>query len=188
MWCLRFRLREALVLFLILGAAILAGQGLKSWIKERVQEPRPFVIWLERTQQVPVAQFYELKRKERAKLVHEQLAEQQTIPGFLRKHWQKETGFAFPSGHTMFAASWALLGVGLLWPRRRWVTIGLLLGWATAVMGSRLALGMHWPQDLIVATSLSWLLVTAATWLTQRFCGPLTPPVEEASDIKKRAT
>ncbi|EIV5803430.1 phosphatidylglycerophosphatase B [Klebsiella aerogenes] len=188
LWCLRFRLREALVLFLILGAAILAGQGLKSWIKERVQEPRPFVIWLERTQQVPVAQFYELKRKERAKLVHEQLAEQQTIPGFLRKHWQKETGFAFPSGHTMFAASWALLGVGLLWPRRRWVTIGLLLGWATAVMGSRLALGMHWPQDLIVATSLSWLLVSAATWLTQRFCGPLTPPVEEASDIKKRAT
>ncbi len=81
LWCLRFRLREALVLFLILGAAILAGQGLKSWIKERVQEPRPFVIWLERTQQVPVAQFYELKRKERAKLVHEQLAEQQTIPG-----------------------------------------------------------------------------------------------------------
>ena len=49
LWCLRFRLREALVLFLILGAAILAGQGLKSWIKERVQEPRPFVIWLERT-------------------------------------------------------------------------------------------------------------------------------------------
>ncbi|MDA4825234.1 phosphatase PAP2 family protein, partial [Enterobacter kobei] len=48
-----------------------------------------------------------------------QLAEQQDIPTFLRKHWQKETGFAFPSGHTMFAASWALLGVGLLWPRRR---------------------------------------------------------------------
>jgi phosphatidylglycerophosphatase B len=88
----------------------------------------------------------------------------------------------------MFAASWALLGVGLLWPRRRWVTIGVLLTWATAVMASRLALGMHWPQDLIVATGLSWLLVTVASWLTQRFCGPLTPPIEEAADIKKRAT
>jgi hypothetical protein len=103
----------------------------------------------------------------------------------LRKHWQKETGFAFPSGHTMFAASWALLGVGLLWPRRRWVTLALLLTWATAVMGSRLALGMHWPQDLIVATLISWLLVTLATWLAQRFCGPLSPPGEEAQDIKK---
>ena len=78
----------------ILGAAIRQDRGLNR-IKERVQEPRPFVIWLERTQQVPVAQFYELKRKERAKLVHEQLAEQQTIPGFLRKHWQKRPVLPF---------------------------------------------------------------------------------------------
>ncbi|STV73477.1 phosphatidylglycerophosphatase B [Klebsiella michiganensis] len=125
-----------------------------------------------RTQQVPVTQFYALKRKERAKLVHEQLAQEQQIPEFLRKHWQKETGFAFPSGHTMFAASWALLGVGLLWPRRRWVTLALLLTWATAVMGSRLALGMHWPQDLIVATLISWLLVTLATWLAPAVLRP----------------
>ncbi|WP_434641716.1 phosphatidylglycerophosphatase B [Klebsiella sp. I138] len=186
LWCLRFRLRAAVMLFVILGAAILLGQGIKSGIKEQVQEPRPFVVWLEKTQQVPVDEFYALKRKERAKLVHEQLAQEQDIPRFLRKHWQKETGFAFPSGHTMFAASWALLGVGLLWPRRRWVTMAALLTWATAVMGSRLALGMHWPQDLMVATLISWLLVTLATWLTQRLCGPLTPPGEEAQDIKKR--
>lgn len=31
LWCLRFRLRAALILFLILAAAILAGQGAKSW-------------------------------------------------------------------------------------------------------------------------------------------------------------
>ncbi|MEX0494941.1 phosphatidylglycerophosphatase B [Raoultella terrigena] len=186
LWCLRFRLRAAVVLFIILAAAILLGQGIKSWIKGQVQEPRPFVIWLEKTRQVPVDQFYALKRKERAKLVHEQLVQEQGIPKFLRKHWQKETGFAFPSGHTMFAASWALLGVGLLWPRRRRLTIALLMIWATAVMGSRLALGMHWPQDLLVATLISWLLVTLATWLAQRLCGPLTPPGEEAQDIKKR--
>ncbi|MDR8240911.1 phosphatase PAP2 family protein, partial [Acinetobacter baumannii] len=87
---------------------------------------------------------------------------------------------------TMFAASWALLAAGLLWPRRRWGTIAVLLAWATAVMGSRLALGMHWPLDLIVATLISWLLVTVACWLTQRLCGPLSPPGEEAQDIKKR--
>ncbi|STD20815.1 phosphoesterase PA-phosphatase-like protein [Enterobacter asburiae] len=43
-------------------------------------------------------EFYNLKRKDRGALVKEQLAEQQDIPKFLRKHWQKETGFAFPSG------------------------------------------------------------------------------------------
>ena len=131
-------------------------------------------------------EFYNLKRKDRCALVKEQLAEQQDIPTFLRKHWQKETGFAFPSGHTMFAASWALLGVGLLWPRRRTLTIAILLVWATGVMGSRMLLGMHWPRDLVVATLISWVLVTLATWLAQRFCGPLTPLPEEKEEIAER--
>lgn len=53
-------------------------------------------------------------------------------------------------------------------------------------MGSRLLLGMHWPRDLVVATLISWLLVTLATWLAQRVCGPLTPPVQEAKEIAQR--
>jgi Membrane-associated phospholipid phosphatase len=186
LWCLRFRLRAAVMLFVILAGAVLIGQGAKSWIKGHAQEPRPFVIWLEKTHHIPVDEFYNLKRKDRAGLVKEQLAQQQDVPKFLRKHWQKETGFAFPSGHTMFAATWALLAVGLLWPRRRTVTIAVLLVWATAVMGSRLLLGMHWPRDLVAATLLSWLLVTLATWLAQKICGPLTPPVEEVPEITKR--
>lgn len=109
LWCLRFRLRAAIMLFAILGGAIIVGQGVKSWVKERVQEPLPFVVWLEKTHHIPVDEFYTLKRTERGHLVKEQLAGQQNIPVFLRQHWQKETGFAFPSGHTMFAASWALL-------------------------------------------------------------------------------
>ena len=103
LWCLRFRIKAAIMLFAILAAAILMGQGVKSWIKDKVQEPRPFVIWLEKTYHIPVDEFYTLKRAERGNLVKEQLAEEKNIPQFLRSHWQKETGFAFPSGHTMFA-------------------------------------------------------------------------------------
>ena len=186
LWCLRFRIKAAFVLFAILAAAILVGQGVKSWIKDKVQEPRPFVIWLEKTHHIPVDEFYTLKRAERGNLVKEQLAEEKNIPQYLRSHWQKETGFAFPSGHTMFAASWALLAVGLLWPRRRTLTIAILLVWATGVMGSRLLLGMHWPRDLVVATLISWALVAVATWLAQRICGPLTPPAEENREIAQR--
>lgn len=186
LWCLRFRLKAAVMLFVILGCAILAGQGVKSWVKERVQEPRPFVVWLENAHDVKAKDFYSLQREDRSHLVKEQLAEAQNIPPFLQTHWQFETGFAFPSGHTMFAASWALLGVGLLWPRRRNVTIIVLLVWATGVMGSRLILGMHWPRDLVVATFISWLLVTIATWLAEKFCGPLTPPVIEKQEIAER--
>lgn len=186
LWCLRFRLKAAVMLFIILGSAILIGQTAKSVIKDRVQEPRPFVMWLEKTQHIPADEFYNLKRKQRGELVESRLAESSEVPGWLRTHWRKETGFAFPSGHSMFAASWALLGVGLLWPRRRIFTIALLLVWATGVMGSRLLLGMHWPRDLIVATLLSWLLVTFATWCTQKFCGPLTVPIQEAKEIAER--
>ena len=186
LWCLRFRIKAAIMLFAILAAAILMGQGVKSWIKDKVQEPRPFVMWLEKTHHIPVDEFYTLKRAERGNLVKEQLAEEKNIPQYLRSHWQKETGFDFLSGHTMFAASWALLAVGLLWPRRRTLTIAILLVWATGVMGSRLLLGMHWPRDLVVATLISWALVAVATWLAQRICGPLTPPAEENREIAQR--
>ena len=97
LWCLRFRIKAAIMLFAILAAAILVGQGVKSWIKDKVQEPRPFVIWLEKTHHIPVDEFYTLKRAERGNLVKEQLAEEKNIPQYLRSHWQKETGFAFPS-------------------------------------------------------------------------------------------
>lgn len=47
LWCLRFRLKPAIGLLVILSMVIVVGQGLKSLIKEQVQEPRPFVVWLE---------------------------------------------------------------------------------------------------------------------------------------------
>lgn len=85
----------------------------------------------------------------------------------------------------MFAASWALLGVGLLWPRRRTLTIAILLVWATGVMGDRMLLGMHWPRDLVVATLISWVLVTLATACTTFLWTP-TPPPEEKEEIAER--
>ncbi|PXB00894.1 phosphatidylglycerophosphatase B [Pectobacterium carotovorum] len=184
LWCLRFRLKPALGLLVIMAMTVLMGQGIKSVIKEWVQESRPYVVWLEKNHQVDDSYFYSLPRKERSELVKTQLQDQTQIPQWLRSHWQFETGFAFPSGHTMFAATWALLGVGLLWARRHYKTVVILMLWASGVMGSRLVLGMHWPQDLVVATLISWLLVVLASWLAQRWCGPLSLQYEE---IKEQA-
>ncbi|WP_413732836.1 phosphatidylglycerophosphatase B [Sodalis sp. RH20] len=187
LWCLRFRLKPALALACILGVTILAGQGLKTVIKERVQEPRPYVLWLENAFAIDDRAFYSLPPKARAQWVKKELQNEEQIPPWLRKHWQHDTGFAFPSGHTIFAASWALLALGLLWPRRHFASVAIIMIWAVAVMCSRLILGMHWPRDLVMGTVLSWLMITLACWLVQRWIGPLTPKIDEARDIKSRA-
>jgi phosphatidylglycerophosphatase B len=185
-WCLRFRIKPAIGLLVILGCVILVGQGVKSVIKEQVQEPRPFVIWLEAEHHIDNRFFYSLPRAERRELVKQQLQSQSMIPPWLSRHWQFETGFAFPSGHTIFAASWALLAVGLLWPRRHYKTVVLLMLWAQGVMISRLVLGMHWPRDLIASILISGLLVAIVCSLVQRWFGWLTIPPQEQREIKKR--
>lgn len=186
LWCLRYRLKAATILLLIVISAILLGQYTKTFIKEQVQEPRPYVVWLERQYGIDDRAFYQQSRKERSLIVRDIIADDAQLPTWLKSHWEFETGYAFPSGHTMFAASWALLAVGLLWPRRRIVTLVVLVLWAIGVMASRLVLGMHWPRDLITSTLISWLLVTLATWLVQRFSGPLTVPPAEAQEISER--
>ena len=186
LWCLRYRLKPALLLLAIMILAILAGQQTKTFIKDKVQEPRPYVLWLEQNHGLDEKTFYENKRKQRSALVRDAVVNDSRLPGWLKSHWEFETGYAFPSGHTMFAASWALLAMGLLWPRRRIVTLIVMFAWAVGVMGSRLLLGMHWPRDLVTSTLISWVLVTLATWLVQRYCGPLTVPPAERQEIRER--
>ncbi|CNH09506.1 phosphatidylglycerophosphatase B [Yersinia pekkanenii] len=186
LWCLRFRIKPAIGLLVILGGVIIVGQGVKSLIKGQVQEPRPFVVWLEAEHHIDNRFFYSLPRAERSELVKQQLQSQSIIPPWLSNHWQFETGFAFPSGHTVFAASWALLGVGLLWPRRHYNTVILLMLWAQGVMMSRLVLGMHWPRDLIAAALISGLLVAIVCGLVQRWFGSLAIPLQEQREIEKR--
>ena len=186
LWCLRFRWRPTLVLGCILGAALLLGQGIKSAIKDHVHEPRPYVMWLEETHDMDGKDFYSLPGKARSMLVKKELQNEQEIPRWLRKHWQHETGFAFPSGHTVFAASWALLALGLLWPRRHYKSVVLIMVWSEGVMGSRMVLGMHWPRDLVMGIFLSWLVIALACWLVQRWIGPLAPTSDEARNIKSR--
>lgn len=60
LWCLRFRLKPALGLLVIMAITVLIGQGIKSAIKEWVQESRPYVVWLEQNHQVDDSYFYSL--------------------------------------------------------------------------------------------------------------------------------
>ncbi|WP_192457090.1 phosphatidylglycerophosphatase B [Musicola keenii] len=161
--------RQALALWCVLIGTITLGQVVVECVKVWVQEPRPFVVWLERAHQIAVQDFYTLPGSARGELVAAQLQQATSLPDWLKLHWQKGSGYAFPSGHAMFVASWALLAAGVLGGRHRYGTVALLMLWAVAVMISRLVLGMHWPRDLVASTIISALLsMLAGWWLLRR--------------------
>lgn len=160
--------KKSILLLIILAVAVLGGQAVKSAIKESVEQPRPFVMWLEQEYHIDDLYFYDLPRQQRAELVHQELLNDNRVPEWLKGHWQNETGYAFPSGHTLFATLWALMAVVLLWPGGHYYTIAFLMGWAILVSGSRLLLGMHWPSDLILATVLSSLISLIVGWVCMR--------------------
>ncbi len=68
---------------------------------------------------------------------------------------------AFPSGHT--ATAFLLAGVWALSTTRRWVAPALLL-YATLVGISRMAVGVHWPSDVLGGAILGW----GAAWVGLR--------------------
>jgi phosphatidylglycerophosphatase B len=162
------RLRE-IIAFLLLGAtAVGCGQGVKTLLKNTFREPRPHVVWLGQTYALDGDAFYEMPRNARAAWIEKNLASEPRVPAVLRGHWESETGFSFPSGHTAFVAVWTMLGAALLWSRGRSgrVVCCAVALWAVAVEFTRLALGMHWPVDIAISALLGWVTVVAlvAIW------------------------
>ncbi len=82
---------------------------------------------------------------------------------------QKLYVHAFPSGHstTAFVAAAVLV---LAWPRaERRPLVGLLvLGTAGLVAFSRIAVGAHWPLDVLTGAAGGWLCGACGVWLSAR--------------------
>lgn len=82
---------------------------------------------------------------------------------------QKLYVHAFPSGHstTAFVAAAAVV---LAWPRaeRRHAAGLLVLGVAGLVAFSRIAVGAHWPLDVLTGATGGWLCGACGVWLSGR--------------------
>lgn len=68
--------------------------------------------------------------------------------------------FSFPSGHTLHAVAFSLVAIAH-YPVLAW----LLVPFTTAVAASRVALGLHWPSDVLAAIVLGTGLASLSLWL-----------------------
>lgn len=82
------------------------------------------------------------------------------------------SGNSFPSGHTItaFAAAAAVCASLDMRPGRvRYVVITASLALASLVGVSRMAVGAHWPTDVVAGAGLGWLAGLSGVWLCERF-------------------
>ena len=148
---LAHRRGEGRALLLVVLISLGATQIGKSLLKPLIGEARPYVVVLTKDDPARIRDFYAAKRSIRADAVRAYYAKSDAqTPPYLIAHRAKETGYSFPSGHSTFAASWALLFAGIIGfaNRRRCLISGAVIAWAMLVMASRVWLGMHYPIDL----------------------------------------
>ncbi|OCG28622.1 hypothetical protein A9G11_10375 [Gilliamella sp. wkB108] len=151
--------KKMFFLWIILVSAILAGQVIKSIIKYKFAEPRPYVVWLANEYKINDKQFYSLPKSERKQVIHELFTNNSTtIPNWLYSHWEEETGYSFPSGHTLFVTTWAFLAIAIFGFKRHYLVVSAIILWALLIEISRLTLGMHRPSDLVLGTCIAWCI------------------------------
>ncbi len=79
-----------------------------------------------------------------------------------------DTGFAFPSGHTLNSAVFFGMIAGLLWTRLQFSTTRVVVATAAALLSigiglSRIYLGYHWATDVLAGwtIAITWLAIVA---------------------------
>ena len=155
--------KQWLVAVAIMVASMVVTQGVKTVVKSAFKEARPFITYVAEQNQTSTDEFYAHNRKERAQIVEQFYQNQPQTPEWIKSHYAHEVGYSFPSGHTIFAASWLMMAVGFATlvgkkSRAEKILIGAVTIWALLMLISRVRFGMHYPIDLLVSTLLAWAL------------------------------
>lgn len=161
--------KKIVLIGILLVGAILTGQMIKAVIKSQTAESRPYVLWMNKQYQLSDDKFYSLAKLEKKQLIDQLLTNSNMIPTWLRQHWQNETGYSFPSGHTLFAVTWAFLAVTLLGFKRHYIVVYMLIIWALLIEISRLCLGMHSPIDLLCGILVAWIISLICYFYAQKY-------------------
>jgi len=151
------------------GVLLVLSFVLKTGLKQVTEVPRPYTHQLTEAHLVASpADFYAHNAVEREQIIEEASA---SFSPWRLKHWEGETNYSMPSGHTIFVAICMMFWGGFLLNNQHYALSGLLLIWGVGVAFSRLWLGMHWPSDvmmsLVSAAGLNLLVpnISTPTWL-----------------------
>ena len=86
-------------------------------------------------------------------LKHYFMRERPYVTGEIQPHGRAIDRFSFPSGHTLHAVSFTIIGV-TFFPILGW----LLIPFAVLIAMSRIVLGLHYPTDVLVGAFLGAVL------------------------------
>lgn len=175
-WRLKPKKRQCLILLSIIVVIFLSSLTIKSKIKRVTEEPRPFAVWLQKTnisaKKYETDSFLAPKR-----FVNQEALSQAGIPIWQQNYWANSSKYSFPSGHSLFAVMIALLTLSLLYRQKAYFFISITMVWAALVETSRLALGMHWPRDIAASCAIasSLMIVGSLAWNKWVFALPDNP-------------
>jgi len=151
-------------LFLTISLGMCTTLGLNHYLKPFFNEARPNAVWLEQQYLLNTTNFYTLAKAERkaqmtASLERLEHAETELdLSPLIKQHWKNEVGFAFPSGHTLFAITLTMIASYYLLLAGNLVLPTMLFIWSITMGFSRMLLGMHWSQDVLASTVLGGVI------------------------------
>ncbi len=171
----RTRLREGIVILITLAfCASISAYFNEHILKPWLSVPRPVVLQLvlEGRIDLDAEGFYGIGDKVQRSLY---LAERLPpgTPGMhdiIRRHWIQETGYSFPSGHSLSAmtiATYFLAWGFAALARWRWRLMQALVVWAVLAAYSRPLLRVHTATDILVGALEGILVGLLAFMLSQ---------------------
>lgn len=160
-------------LVLAVSISMASTLSLNHFLKPYFAEPRPNAALLEQTYLLNTQDFYQHDKAEKRQMIGIAIDQLDIarpdlkLSDAIKSHWQHEVGYAFPSGHTLFAVTLALVVGFYLLSTGIIVLPALLFSWALTMGFSRMLLGMHWPQDVLASTAIGGTIAALSIYITE---------------------
>ncbi|OCL84531.1 phosphatase PAP2 family protein [Arcobacter porcinus] len=152
--------KNMIILAIFVNLIVLSSQAFVFFTKLIIKEPRPYIeVLVEKNYIKSSKDFYSLNKRNRVELINNMDLESINIPFWQKEHLKHEVGYSFPSGHTVFIATWTILLFCFLLEKRRYFLASLFYILAFSIELSRLLLGMHFWQDLFASVCISFFTV-----------------------------